>query len=484
MVNATKWSSLAELASKLISPIVNMILARILTPSAFGIVATVNIVITFAEVFQDAGFQKYLIQHEFSDDNEFEQSANVAFWSNFFLSFLLWVLICVFRDPLSVLINNSKDLGLEIVVASFTLPIFAFSSIQIAVCKRNFNFKKLFWVRLITSVIPLAVTVPLAFIFRNHWALIFGTLIRNVVQSVVLLKGGWQPRIKYSFARLRSMLSFCVWTLAESVTIWLTANMSSFVVTKTLGIDAVGFFKTSISTVTSIIGIISAATVSVLFASLSRVQNDNSQFEKIFLDYQKIVALVVIPLGTGMFLYRDLLTSILLGSQWLLCTNFIGAYSLACAIAIITNSFFSEYYRAKGKPRTSMVAQLIYLSILTPVTYFSSKVSFDCLWISTCIMVFVFTFIHIIILKIAFRANVEKMLLNITLISIPTGVMTVFSLLVQKLSEHLLWKLATVIMCVAIYGLVALMIKPVRKWIRENQFTASIYNKVAMIWKK
>ena len=61
MANATKWSSMAEVASKLISPIVNMVLARLLTPSAFGIVATVTMIITFAEIFQDAGFQKYLI---------------------------------------------------------------------------------------------------------------------------------------------------------------------------------------------------------------------------------------------------------------------------------------------------------------------------------------------------------------------------------------------------------------------------------------
>jgi len=477
MANATKWSSLAELASKLISPIVNMILARILTPSAFGVVATVNIIITFAEVFQDAGFQKYLIQHDFSDDDEFEQSANVAFWSNFILSFFLWFLISLFREPLSILINNASNLGTEIVVASASLPIFAFSSIQIAVCKRNFNFRKLFLVRLITSVIPLFVTVPLSIIFKNHWALIFGTLARNLVQSVVLLKGGWQPKLKYSFAFLRRMLSFCVWTLAESVTIWLTGNMASFVVTQTLGIDAVGFFKTSINTVTGIIGIISAATVPVLFTSLSRVQNNKIQFEKIFLDYQKIVGLFVIPLGAGMFLYRSLLTDILLGNQWTICTNFLGAYSFVCSIAIITNSFFSEYYRAMGKPRTSMIAQLVYLCILTPGTYLSSRISFDCLCVTTCIMVLVFMLIHFIILKVVFHADVSKMIINIALISVPTVVMMTFSLIVQKFSDHIVWVITSIIMCIVVYTLVAISIKPIRKWISENELTSGIYMK-------
>ncbi len=478
MATATKWSTMSEVASKLISPIVNMILARALTPSAFGIVATVNIIITFAEVFQDAGFQKYLIQHEFSDDIEFEQSANVAFWSNFLLSFLLWLLICILRAPLSMLVNNSDSLGREIVVASVSLPIFALSSIQIAICKRRLDFKKLFRVRLTTSLIPLMITVPLAFILKNHWALILGTIIRNVVQSLVLLKGGWQPKLEYSFGRLRNMLSFCVWTLLESITIWLTANMATFLVTRTLGIDAVGLFRTTMATVTGIIGIISSATVSVLFSALSRVQNDDAKFEKIFLDYQRIVGLAVIPLGVGMYLYRNLVTSILLGSQWIECADFVGVYALVCSIAIITNSFSSEYYRAKGKPRISMTAQLIYLVILTPATYLSSTMSFACLWITTCVLVLVFAVLHFCILKIVFGVNVGVMMGSIAVIAVPTMTMLAFSIILREFNEGILGDIVTAFFCVFIYVAVALMIPPIRKWIGENELTASIYEKV------
>ena len=61
--NATKWSTVTEIAAKLVTPITSMVLARLLTPEAFGVVATLTMIITFAELFTDAGFQKYLIQH-------------------------------------------------------------------------------------------------------------------------------------------------------------------------------------------------------------------------------------------------------------------------------------------------------------------------------------------------------------------------------------------------------------------------------------
>ena len=60
---ATRWSSITEVVAKFVMPIVNIILARLLTPEAFGVVATVTMIVSFAEIFADAGFQKYIIQY-------------------------------------------------------------------------------------------------------------------------------------------------------------------------------------------------------------------------------------------------------------------------------------------------------------------------------------------------------------------------------------------------------------------------------------
>ena len=84
--HATKWSAITEIFAKLFTPISTMILARLLVPEAFGAIATITIVITFAEIFSDAGFQKYLIQHDFKTEDELNNNTNVAFLTNLFLS--------------------------------------------------------------------------------------------------------------------------------------------------------------------------------------------------------------------------------------------------------------------------------------------------------------------------------------------------------------------------------------------------------------
>jgi PST family polysaccharide transporter len=99
IVNATKWSTITEVMAKLVAPISSMVLARLLTPEAFGVVATLNMVIAFAEIFTDAGFQKYLIQQPFKDADDRDKDTNVAFWTHLLMSCLLRGIIAIFAEP-------------------------------------------------------------------------------------------------------------------------------------------------------------------------------------------------------------------------------------------------------------------------------------------------------------------------------------------------------------------------------------------------
>ena len=103
--NAAKWSSLTEIVAKMISPITNMILARLLTPEIFGIIATVTMVFSFADMFTDAGFQKYIVQHEFGEEDELFRHADVAFWSNFAVSMIFWMIISLFSEKIAILVG-------------------------------------------------------------------------------------------------------------------------------------------------------------------------------------------------------------------------------------------------------------------------------------------------------------------------------------------------------------------------------------------
>lgn len=124
-----KWSTLGEVLAKIMVPVANMVLARLLMPEDFGILASINMIITFVDLFTDSGFAKYIIQSDFSSEKELYQYVNVAFWSNFTLSFVMWLVVVVFRDSIASIVGN-PGYGNVIAVASFQLFLTSFSSIQ------------------------------------------------------------------------------------------------------------------------------------------------------------------------------------------------------------------------------------------------------------------------------------------------------------------------------------------------------------------
>src|SRR5690606_8362276 len=119
----------------------------------------------------------------------------------------------------------------------------------------------------------------------------------------------------------------------------------------------VGIYKTSTTMVNSIMSLITGTVIPVLFSTLSRVQNDTVQFNSIYFRAQKLVSIFVFPLGVGIYIYSDVVTHILLGSQWIEASGVIGTWALTSSIMIVFGHFCSEVYRSKGRPKLSFVAQ-------------------------------------------------------------------------------------------------------------------------------
>ena len=104
-----------------------MVLARLLDPSAFGVVATVNMVISLAEVFSDAGFQKYIVQRQFSDEKKEDMSICVAFWTNMAITVFAFLLIVINNATIADAVGSS-GYGLVLIVASLSLPTLCIAS--------------------------------------------------------------------------------------------------------------------------------------------------------------------------------------------------------------------------------------------------------------------------------------------------------------------------------------------------------------------
>lgn len=474
VANATKWSAITEVMGKLVAPVSSMILARLLTPEAFGVVATLNMVIAFAEIFTDAGFQKYLIQQPFKDAEDRDKDTNVAFWTNLVMSCLLWGLIAIFAEPLATLVGN-PGLGIVLIVACASIPIAAFSSIQMALFKKDLDFKTLFYRRLVAIIVPLVVTVPLAFWMRSYWALVIGTICVNLANAIILtVKSNWRPRLYYSFARLRNMFAFCSWAILDAILIWATGYMDIFFIGIMLNEHYLGLYKTSMTTVGQITALITSTILPVIMPALAKVRDDHAAMRELLLRLQKYTAILLLPVGFGIFIFSDLITEILLGSQWKEASPFIGLWGLIDVLMIVFARFCSNIYPAIGRSDIAVICQLLHVIVLIPAVYIAAHYGFTVLYWTRSLLRLEAMSVNFFFAYYLIRQSPWKMFLNVLPEILSCIAMSLVAYLLLNFNNSLICSIIWIIICTVIY-IISLSCYPY-----ERSLMLRIYKKV---WK-
>ena len=465
---ATKWSMATQVASKAISPVTQMVLAHLLAPEAFGVVALANMVLSLADLFSDAGFQKYLIQHEFDSDDELYLSADVAFWTNMAVSFTLWAAISLFRDRIAALVGNAS-IGPLIVFACSSLPLTAAVSVQTAVYQRSFDFRTLFKSRVGSSLLIFAVSVPLAVMGASYWSIVCGTVASNLFLAVWLtVRSSWKPKFRYEVSALREMLSFSVWTLVEALSIWLTGWVGTLILGTLLDSYTVGLFNTPVSFVNATMSMVTAVIIPVSFATLSRLQDDGPRFAKAFCEIQRMLAYLLAPLGVAIFVFRDTLVLLVMGEVWAASSTLFGLQALASSVVVVFGHVASEGYRAMGKPRVSLLVQLFVLGYTIPAYIVGAKAGYEVLSVIVPMARLIGVFVHLLACWMVLKLSPLTMFGNV-------APFYVASLLCGTacMSIALLFTPGTIGQCVLMavfataYAALSLMVPPLRRTLCE-----------------
>ena len=462
VVAAAKWSLITEVLAKLITPITNIILAHILAPTAFGILATIMMVISFAEMLADAGFQKFLVQYEFESEEDKQKSVSVAFISNIVLAMILWIAIIVWRDDLASLVGND-GLGIPLAVMGTMLPLSAFSSIQMAMYRRSFNFKFLLSIRMITIITPLFVSIPMALAGFDYWALIAGLLAAQLFTAIALcIRQEKLISIYFSYQVFRNMFSFSAWSLAEAFSIWLTAWIDTFIISHFLNAYYLGMYKMPTAIVTTVMAIATSSMAPVLFSALSRHQHNKVEFEKTFFTFQRYMALFLVPLGVGMFVYQDFIVQILLGPQWKLAGIVLGSWALSSSLVTAISYLISEAFRAKGMPNISFLAQMAHLIVLIPVIYICVQYDFTTFVYARSIVRVQMIAVLLYLLAVYVKMNAWNVISNIKTYIITSVIVGVGSYVLLHVYTSMIWTIFWI--CVSLISyLVVLYLFPTER---------------------
>lgn len=461
IAKASLWSFLGQLTVKVLPPLTNMILARVFAPSVFGVVTTVTMITSFADILTEGGFMRFLVRKQHKNDDDLRKDANVAFWANLFISVFLWGLIILFRNELSDLLSK-EDISNVIVIACIQLPITSLSSIQNAIAQKNYNFRKIFISQLVSSILNLIITLCLAVTGLSFWAIIIGNICGYIIRAIVLsIKSSWHPGLYFSISRLKEIFAFSMWIYLEAVAVWFTSWADSFFVGSRLEAHDLGIYKNSQSIVNGIMSIPQYSITNVLLVTLSKDVGDRKRYQSDFFSAQKIMSYILFPIGFGILLYRDFAVNIVFGSGWEDARLVVGLWSLVSVFRILYMSMTSAVYISNGKPKVSFFLQIIDMIILVPTCVYGIKMGFVAFVIVRCIARLAIIPVNMIVLSRTCSISATGMVKNTFKPLLCSLVMFGLGFVVKKLLPQtiLLW-IVGVAVCALIYvGIVFIFCK-------------------------
>jgi O-antigen/teichoic acid export membrane protein len=351
-----------------------LILARLLTPADFGIVALITIVLQFFELLVETGNQQYIVQKEEIKDSDL----NTAWTMDVLIKTLLAVTV-VLCSPFLANYFNAPELALALPIAALALPIRSLRTPGMMRLAREINYRPLFRLTLWQKGISFLVVVGIAFIHPSYWAIIAGSLVSAIIFAV----GSYYVddfRPKWTLSNAREQWQFSQWLLLRGVVGFTRSQIDNLMVSKFFGTTSLGGYNLvrEVSLLPALSAIIPMS--EPLLASIAQVKNEAQARAYRIRFSLAIMVTILAPITTFLLQYPDLTVTVLLGDKWADYSYLLQPFALFfftfCLFALVSDSII-----ALGNVRALFIFDVVSTAIIvTTLFLFATESLSDMAW--------------------------------------------------------------------------------------------------------
>lgn len=353
-VKSVIWTAIESWGRQAVSLVVFFILARLLSPETFGLIALAYIFIEFAQIFVDQGFSVAIIQRQDID----KEHLDTAFWTTLGISIFLTILsvACArftadfFKQPQLVLIIQWLSI-------SFTFS--GLSAVQQAILERKFDFKSLAIRSLLAVIIGGIVGVGMALLNFGVWSLVGQQLYSGFVQVLVLWRvSDWRPGFRFSAIHAKELFKFGVNISAFNIINFFNRNTDNFLIGYYLGLVALGYYSVAYKLMQVMMQILITTTTKVALPIFSRLQAEPERLLSAFYTATQFTSLIAFPIFLCVPVLATELIKVFLSEQWIQSIPVLQVLSLIGPAHVI---FFynNSVILALGKPSWRLWIQVI-----------------------------------------------------------------------------------------------------------------------------
>ena len=315
-ISGVIWKFGERVSAQAVNFIVSIILARLLLPEDYGLIALVTVFITICNKVVVSGFATSLIQKKDADNLDFSTVfyfslgvASVLYAGLFFAAPFIAEFYSAESDP-QLFIQVIRVMGLN-------LFIIAVNSVQQAHVSRTMQFRKFFFSTIIGTVASAVAGITLAYMGKGVWALVAQNMILAVVNGIVLwFMVKWRPQLKFSFKRLRTLYSYGWKIFVASMIKILYTDLRSLVIGKVYTAADLAFYNKAQSFPQLIDTNVEGTIDSVLFPAISKKQSNVDEMRAMLRRAIKTTSYVLMPLLAGLSAVARPFIIILLTDKW------------------------------------------------------------------------------------------------------------------------------------------------------------------------
>ncbi len=320
------WRVSQNISAQIITLVIQIILARILTPEDYGLVALTSVIITLLSVFVQTGFTSAIVQKK--DLLEIDKST--MFFFSIGVGLILYSILFVSAPSLA---NYYHEPLLPSVfrAQTFSMVIASFGAVHNALIARELLFKKNFISNLISVIVQGVAGISLALGGFGVWALVISTLVRDVVNCIIVFWiYKWVPQLVFSFKSIKKMLSFSVMILAGNLLNSIYNSCRTLVIGKIYNAQMIAYYNKGYNFPATIMVGIDGAMTTVLFSSLSKLQDEQDKYVRYLRKSMQVSITIICPILCGMAAVADPMIRLLLTDKWEEAIPFVMISCLIC----------------------------------------------------------------------------------------------------------------------------------------------------------
>ncbi len=364
------WSFAERCGAQGVAFIVSIILARLLTPEDYGIIALVTVFITIFQVFVDSGLGNALIQKKDVDDVDFSS----VFYFNIIFCLVLYGLLFL-SAPWIAKFYNISELTSVIRVLGLSIVISGVKNVQHAYVSRTLQFKRFFWATLGGTIGAAIIGITMAYNGFGVWALVAQNIFNLAVDTIILwFTVKWRPKLLFSFKRLKKLFSYGWKLLASSLINTLYNDIRQLIIGKFYSSADLAFYNKGRQFPKQFITNINTSIDSVLFPVLSEGQDDKNHLKSMTRRSIQISSYIIWPIMIGLAAVGQSLIRVLFTDKWLPSYPFLVLFCISLGLQPIHTANLNAI-KAVGRSDLFLKLEIIKKSIGILIVLLTMRIS-------------------------------------------------------------------------------------------------------------